>query len=228
VKKAMSTAEPKNIREIIYSQLKKDIACGRIGPGEKLVEANLGERFNCSRTPVRETLLQLQSEHYVIYVPNKGATVAKLSVAKIDEIFSVRTALESHAVLEAANRFSESDLRKMTELHEIMQKNASDGNYEAYAENNTLFHLYCAKVAGNETLYEIIQDLLNRLNPYEYYIAVLPGNLSYWLSGHNEVIEALKDKDFSKAAAGIGEHIEDARNITQSYLKKLPGLFAQV
>jgi DNA-binding GntR family transcriptional regulator len=224
----MGTFEPKNTREIIYSQLKKDIASGRIGPGEKLVEADLGERFNCSRTPVRETLLQLQSEHYVTYVPNKGATVAKLSIEKINEIFSVRAILESHAVLEAASKFVESDLRKIVRLHENMQKNASDENYEAYAENNTFFHLFCAKVAGNETLYEIINDLLNRLNPYEYFIAALPGYLGYWLRGHNQVIEALKARNFQKAAAGLSEHIEDARKITYSYLRKLPGMCAQI
>jgi DNA-binding GntR family transcriptional regulator len=224
----MSTLERKNIREVIYSQLKRDIASGRIGPGEKLIEANLGERYNCSRTPVRETLLQLQSEHYVTYVPNKGATVAKLSIDKIDEIFSVRAVLESHAVLAAANNFVASDLRKIVQFHEAMEKNAAEDNYEAYAENNTRFHLYCAQVTGNETLYEIIKDLLNRLNPYEYFIAALPGYLGYWLKGHNRVIEGLKAGDFQKAAAGLQDHIEDAHRIAHSYLKKLPGMCFQV
>jgi DNA-binding GntR family transcriptional regulator len=223
----MSSFEPKNIREIIYTQLKKDIASGRIGPGEKLVEANLGERFNCSRTPVRETLLQLQSEHYVTYVPNKGATVARLSTEKIDEIFSVRAVLESHAVLESESKFVDNDLRKIAALHENMQKNAAEEDYEAYAENNTLFHLYFAKITGNDTLYEIIKDLLNRLNPYEYFIAVLPGYLGYWLDGHNLVIEALSNYDFQKAARELRAHIEDARKITLSYLKKLPGMCAK-
>jgi DNA-binding GntR family transcriptional regulator len=223
----MQKGERKNIREIIYTQLKRDILSGTIGPGEKLTEVNLGKRYKCSRTPVRESLVKLQSEHYVNYIPNKGATVAKLSIQKINEIFLVRAVLESHAVMEASVKFTESDLKKMITLHEKMRRNASEEDYEAYAENNTQFHLYCAQVSRNETLYDMIKELLTRLNPYEYFIAALPGYLGYWLSGHKQVIDGLLEGNFEGAAHGIRDHIEDARKITLNYIKRLPGMYAK-
>jgi DNA-binding GntR family transcriptional regulator len=51
----------------------------RLPPGDRLIEADLAERFGVSRVPIRETLWQLQSEGFVTLVRYRGATVSATS-----------------------------------------------------------------------------------------------------------------------------------------------------
>jgi DNA-binding GntR family transcriptional regulator len=62
-----------------YEQIRRAIVEGRFRPGQRLVEKNLGEEFEVSRTPVREALRELEAEGLVVSLPNKGSAVRPLS-----------------------------------------------------------------------------------------------------------------------------------------------------
>ena len=73
--------------EIVLESLREQIINGTLQPQEKLVEAEIAQKFGLSRGPVREALRQLAFEGLVDYCPNKGCTVALLSPQDAYEVF---------------------------------------------------------------------------------------------------------------------------------------------
>src|SRR5688500_19823687 len=85
----------------IYQQLRHEIIRGLLGPGARLVEAEIAERFDVGRTPVREALQMLLQEHYLVTKDGLGRrqlTVAPLRADDVEELFGIVADLEVSAV----------------------------------------------------------------------------------------------------------------------------------
>src|SRR6516225_4551426 len=98
----------KRIREAILDEVFK--------PGDHLGEAELAEKFEVSRSPVRETLLALEKEGTLIISPYKGATVKPLSAEEILDIAELRLALISLALEPAHHHLAPADFDHAYEL----------------------------------------------------------------------------------------------------------------
>src|ERR1700682_5240471 len=88
------------LAEDIVDRLREAIYSGQLPPNKRLREEVLASFLGLSRGPVREALAQLEREGLVIRQPNRGATVARLSLEDLEEVYSLRLALEQLAVRE--------------------------------------------------------------------------------------------------------------------------------
>jgi DNA-binding GntR family transcriptional regulator len=123
--------------ETLAEALRRDIADGRLGPGEALRQEELALRFGTSRIPVREALRALQAEGLVSYSPNRGATVAVVSDAEIQEMLEVRIALECHALRLAVPNAADSDI---AEARRILREYDAAPDAGAWSAMNWSFH----------------------------------------------------------------------------------------
>src|ERR1700712_5370605 len=92
------TLQPQSLVELATARLRSEILSGALEPGEKLVEGELGQRFQISRAPVREAMRLLAEQGLVEHLPRKGVRVTTYSDRDFDELFAVRDALERFAV----------------------------------------------------------------------------------------------------------------------------------
>ena len=83
------------LREVVCETLRDAIKNGVLKPGERLMEIQVAEELGVSRTPVREAIRKLELEGYVIMMPRRGTYVANLSIRDVNEVFEIRTMLES-------------------------------------------------------------------------------------------------------------------------------------
>ena len=97
-----------SLADEIAFRLETAILDGRYPPGSRLPQEELCERFAVSRTPVREALRKLQAKNLVVVVPNKGATVRRLSRKELLDIYAVRAELEGFSCELAAARITDS------------------------------------------------------------------------------------------------------------------------
>ena len=104
------------LREVVCETLREAIISGVLRPGERLMEIQLAEELGVSRTPVREAIRKLELEGFVIMIPRRGTYVADLSIKDINEVFEVRSALDSLANGLAAERITEEELEQMERL----------------------------------------------------------------------------------------------------------------
>ena len=86
--------ESRPIREIAYEMLKHAIITGEIPAGERIVETDYAERLHISRTPLREALRKLERDGLVEYVMRRGVVVRAFTIADVEEIYTIRNALE--------------------------------------------------------------------------------------------------------------------------------------
>ena len=100
----------------LTQRLKDAILNGEFAPHQRLIEADLSERYDASRASVRTALLNLTSEGLVERVPNRGARVRAISVDEAVEIVEVRIGLETLCARKAAENLTEPDAEKLRRL----------------------------------------------------------------------------------------------------------------
>jgi DNA-binding GntR family transcriptional regulator len=93
--------------------LEDEIVDGAILPGTVLRQEQLSERFDVSRTPVREALRRLAALGLVSFEPNRGVRVRSISPAELREAFLVRAELEALATEVATPRMTPADLEEL-------------------------------------------------------------------------------------------------------------------
>ena len=121
-------------------ELENDIEHGRLSPGDRLDEQTLAERFEVSRTPAREALLQLAAAGIVRLVPRQGAVVSSVSPQLAIGMVEVLTALEAEAAGLAARRMSSAEKAQLAKLHLASQAAVKRLDSPAYIKNNAAFH----------------------------------------------------------------------------------------
>ena len=108
-------------------ELRRRITNGDYPEGFQLKQDALAEDFGMSRIPIREALVQLESEGFVRILPHRGAQVSELSPAEIRELFELRALLEPRLLRLSGPRLTAEDYRALdaketAEIEAIMKK----------------------------------------------------------------------------------------------------------
>lgn len=141
----------------IAALLKERILDGRIAPGQRLISNDVCEEFGVSRGPVREAFRQLDAERLIDLEPHKGATVRRLTVSEIKDLYQIRVALEGYAARLAAEKIGEGRNRAMlTEVLRRGRRHKRNPVFSAFVVDNRAFHQAIVQICGNEELGKLI------------------------------------------------------------------------
>jgi DNA-binding GntR family transcriptional regulator len=117
------------------------ILSGIYAPGSALRQDSLAAEFGTSKIPVREALVQLQSEGLVDIFPNRGFQVRPLASAELDEVFRLRLQIEPVAVALGARLASAADHGAARSALEQLNAATAAGELAASGRLNRAFHL---------------------------------------------------------------------------------------
>jgi DNA-binding GntR family transcriptional regulator len=126
--------------ELVVRAIADDIVSGRLAPGERLDETSLAQRYEVSRTPVREALGQLSGIGLIDRRPNRGAIVASLTDERLNSMFEAMTELEAICARLSAGRMSSQERQQLDAIHQGAARLVHLGDEEGYALHNTEFH----------------------------------------------------------------------------------------
>lgn len=146
----------------VYRALKQDLITGRIRPGGMVHEVKLAGRFRVSKSPVRDALSLLRAEGYVDVLPRRGYIATHVSLAEVQEVFSLRALLEGEAAAVAAERDGPRVAARLADLEAEAQAAYRARRPQVYVEANRRFHLTIADAAGSPLLAKWIAHLLER------------------------------------------------------------------
>ena len=209
-----------SLQEEIYDKLKKSIIRGELNPGEKLYETEIAKQLNVSRTPVREAFRRLQVDGDLTFIPNKGVFVTKHPPQEIKETYDIISVLEGYAVELAAKTITDKDLSVLRHIQEQLVTLSSEKKYHEYAEQNYKFHEYLTHLSKNNTLVKTISGLRSRIYRYRFVSVTIPGYLEKYAAEHELIMEALKQKDATKAGKYMKSHVDFVKNILVSFLEE--------
>jgi DNA-binding GntR family transcriptional regulator len=149
--------------ELVVRRLRAEILSGTLAPGERLIEEQLTRRFGTSRAPLREALRLLGQQGLVEHLPRRGVRVVELSPRDIDELFSLRDALEQFALRSALTAGPSAEaLERLRLAVESMERTSGDQQAVAHRD----FHLALAGLADHVQLQRIYEPILLQLQLY--------------------------------------------------------------
>ncbi|WP_322102112.1 GntR family transcriptional regulator [Paraburkholderia sp. J41] len=187
--------------------IEEDIATGALLPGAPLDEAELIARFQVSRTPVREALLQLASAGMVEMRPRHGAVVARISLDRLVEMFEVMAELEAMCGRLAARRMTAGQIEALRRAHLACQEAHDTGDTDGYYHLNECFHCLIYAGSHNSFLHDQAKALHKLLRPYRRLQLRVKGRMNESFEEHQAVVEALARGDGEAAAASLRGHI---------------------
>jgi DNA-binding GntR family transcriptional regulator len=187
--------------------LREAIADGEFAPNQRLVEADLSERFGASRGSVRAALMELTAEGLVERVQNRGARVRAVSLAEAVEITEVRMALEGLCAAKAATRLTDDDRDRLRAVGTAMQAAVRTGDLLEYSELNRQLHALIRELGGQSTARAILERLRGQNVRHQFRLALHPGRAAVSLPQHLEIIEALCAGDSEAAEAAVRRHL---------------------
>lgn len=206
----------------VLAELRQAILTGRIGPGERLLQVELAERFGVSRIPLREVLRTLHAEGLVVIEPNRGAICRPLEAKDLADLYAVRGALEELVVRTAAAQFV--DLRLAVRAMRADAFAASErGDFARLIELDCGFHAALAARSGNEHLARSLESCSSQImRGMHIYFTFQAYPEKDW-ADHAAIARAVALGDADGAAALTAEHIGNSR---ESILEGLRGISA--
>jgi DNA-binding GntR family transcriptional regulator len=214
----------------IRSRLREAILKGDYAPGQRLREVDIAARHEVSRGPVREALLQLEQEGLILLRRNRGAVVARLSRSDLEEVYSLRLALERLAILRAAQLGTEVDFGVMDAvLHEFRGTGSGQPLTEQQAaDQDVRFHDAVYRAAHHERLYAAWNSIRSQV-----YVLLLGRNVAGpnfredTYLGHLELAYMIRARDEARVVQAIERHLEASyAHVLASYPDQSPVPFA--
>lgn len=214
----------KSRSETLRDEIEEMIAVGKLAPGQHLDETELATRFGVSRTPIRETLIQLASMGLVVIRPRRGAVVAELGPQQLVEMFEVMSELEAICARLAARRMTPAEQKALLAAHEACKEAVSDP--DEYYYRNEVFHQAVYAGSHNHFLFEQARSLYRRLRPYRRLQLRVRDRVSVSYAEHDAVVQAIIKGDGERAAQLMRDHVMIQGQRFNDLVSSLPQLSA--
>ncbi len=208
------------LRERIADALRAAILNGSLQEGARIVERNLAAQFQTSLTAVREALIRLEAEGFVLKRPNAATYVTKLSRKGIEQIFDVRRVLETYAVEQAALHANRDSSARLENAFLHLLDIARTGKSSDFILCDYALHELIWSMSGNDHLVAA----LKRVTPAAFAFAAIrlsqseAFDLLQDANSHAALIEAIKKKRPAEARSAFLKALEGWLETTREYV----------
>jgi DNA-binding GntR family transcriptional regulator len=209
--------------ERVRSGLQNLILSGKISPGERLNELYLAERFRVSRGPLREAIRALEFAHLVTTAPNRGASVSRVDLEGVLELYEVRAGLARSAGRLFATRATAAQIAVLQKLHRQMCIAVDTGSATAFHRINLQFHDAIFESTGNARLREIDQTVRNELQLFIRHGSLGDVQLRLSNAEHAAFLKAVAAGEVQDAGEILEQHVLNGRQRMLENLQRMKG-----
>lgn len=205
----------KSLQEQAYQALRNAILSGELVPGQRLVETQLAEQLQVSRTPIREALRLLQHAKLAIADDSGAIRVTTVSVTDAIELYDCRLALESLSVTQACANATPAHITEMQSLVEQAEKlsptpKAQLRNYQLL-DLDYRFHRLLAQSSGNSYLTSLLDHVFDRMLLLRIQTTMNNPTVLEIRLEHRQIYEAIAHRNPELATAAIQEHLRASK-----------------
>jgi len=198
-------------RPLYSKEIKKKILdailSGELQPGERIVETRWARKLGVSQSPIREAIRELETTGVVENIPYKGCIVRKISKEEMENVFKVRTALESMAVEEDIRRGTAEMIPALEKEMEAMTCAADKGEVDQFIQADVAFHEIIVNGAGNNVLSRLWKQC-GAVDNTQITTMLSRDSIIDLAKRHEEVCEALSKENPQLAREAIRRHFE--------------------
>ena len=198
---------PGTLQALAYDKIKGLMIAGELD-FDLIYSANqFAEILGVSRTPVRETLLQLCAEGLLTSMQGRGFKIKKFSKNRIKEFFETRQMIESYIIAQLVDSSIELNLSQLDEIMIQMKDCADNGDIYGFLETDKAFHMNLIRRYGNRFLTSIMENIRDLIAIFGRKALASPGRIHEVIAEHQKIIQALKQKSKQKAVESIKYHL---------------------
>jgi DNA-binding GntR family transcriptional regulator len=203
-------ADPSAV-ERIASALRDEVRLGRLVPDQRLVEADLVERFHVSRGTVREATRKLVAEGLLTREHNRSVRVRRMSAEEVASLYRVRESLEGLAARMAAENIERPGHRVQLErLRREMAATAARGDIDTYYRHNETMHSLIVAQSGNTHLVRLVDQLRLSTFRVQFWGGALIERCRRSHRDHEVIFTAILAGQPSQAATAMCRHIRNS------------------
>lgn len=220
----VSVAAP--LRRQVEDKLRGAITGGRFRPGEYLVEREMCNLLNVSRTSVREALRQLEAEGLVMNIPNKGLIVTSVSAEEAVQIYQVREVLEGLAGRGFAERATDKQVSRLKAIVGRLAKMASDDSppeIESVLKMKKQFYEVLLDGCGNIFARQLLTQLHNRIMLLRATSLSEPTRMKDSVKEIARILDAVIARDPEEAWSACIDHVNKAAVVAIRVLQREKG-----
>jgi DNA-binding GntR family transcriptional regulator len=192
----------------VMDLIRTAIIDGEFAPNQRLVEADLSQQFNASRSAVRGALQDLANQDLVERIQNRGARVRAVSLDEAIEITEVRMVVEGLCAAKAAEVVSEADIRELSGIRTAMTAAAHNGDVLAYSQTNQHLHRHVREMSRQVAAQVILERLRGQLVRHQFKLSMHPGRMAVSLPEHVAIIDAICSGRPKEAEAAMRDHLK--------------------
>jgi DNA-binding GntR family transcriptional regulator len=206
----------------VYDALRTEILALTLPPGQLLDETSLAERFDLSRSPVREALIRLAAEELVVTLPNRSTIVAPIDLASFPKYVDALDIAQRMTMRLAAQLRTDADLAAMASRQRRFEAAVKSGDHLAMSEANKDFHMAIAEAGRNPYFTSFYERLLDqgRRMLHLHFEFLERTHEDLLTDEHHEMLAAIKAKDVERADKLAHDHTRQFRDNFIEFMKE--------
>jgi len=198
---------PANIS--IYKELERRIIEMEYKPGDAIIEKELIEEFNVSRTPVREAILKLQQKGLLDLRPRVGTFVTQVDLESVKYAYEVKMNLEAFAAELAAVRASDAQIKELYDIIERFNHYDIESDYKDCIKDDQRFHKIVREASSNPILIATLEELNIKTARFLQYIHYVIEDVYWFRESLTVMANCIKNRDRVGAKKYTEEHTKE-------------------
>jgi len=207
---------PRTLKDLAYIEIRKLLMAGRIKSQEIITANQFAATLKVSRTPVRESLLQLASEGFLVAMDGRGFMIRQFSEKEIRDFFEVRRIVEGHVIEHLVETMDQADLDEMEGSLLLMRQRAQDEDFGGFLETDKAFHMDLVHRYDNSLLITIAEQIRTLIAILGQKALSSSGRIQRVLEEHSKIVEGFRTRNVQHAIKAMINHL----NITEREILK--------
>ncbi|WP_214349460.1 GntR family transcriptional regulator [Pseudomonas congelans] len=210
------------LAEDVYRRLKQEIFDFYLLPYDRFTETQLADRYQVSRTPVRDALYRLQREGYLDVEFRRGWSVKPLDFNQIDQLYDLRIVLECAAVERICASAEVHPELNILRQHWLIDRDRWQIDMQVVADLDEQFHTQLVAASGNLEMARIHQEVTERIRIVRRLDFFKSARIEHTYLEHAAILNALQARKRDEALLLLRSHVEisklEVRKLTISML----------
>ena len=198
------------MREHAFNALRDDIISGALSPGERILEEVIAERYNVSRTPLREALLQLEQEGLLERFSKRGMTVTGLSLKEVSELYEVRARLEGLAAWHATDNLDDVSRDELQKKYDASYRYDPSVREMVMCDEMPWIHEFILEHSNHAICTDYLHRLKIHLDRYKRMTKVNRKDKKQVHLEHSLIIGCMLARDQNGAEMAMQAHVKSA------------------
>ena len=201
----------KNISRLsdeVHRQILEAVSNRSISPHDRIIQEDLADMMDVSRTPVRDALLRLESEGVLVRVGRRGFHLRSFTFEEVEQLYRAREAVECYAFGRLSQQLNADEISRLRVTIEELERGSQESVMD-YFNTNRAIHREFVVQAKNPVLVEMFDSIWNRGGCPFLFSELGSAELKRSLTGHLDLCDLLNHKDEQLAMQKMRQHIRD-------------------